>query len=163
MKTYKYKMSNQSNLIRLGNLLDDMWQVHKYFHDWQNQRYQEGLPYANYNAMAAHLTECKRTTHPHWNALPSQAMQEELNRIDAAYVRFFKKLGGKPRIKPRHKFKSITLKQSGWYISDNRVTITLRKYVKGKWKFDRVPYTFFKHRDWHGSVRNYHHQTRRVR
>ena len=53
MKTYKYKMSNQSNLIRLGNLIDDIWQVHKYFHDWQNQRYQEGLPYANYNAMAA--------------------------------------------------------------------------------------------------------------
>ena len=154
MKTYKYKMSNQSNVIRLGNLIDDMWQVHKYFHDWQNQRYQEGwFPYANYNAMAAHLTDCKRTTHPHWNALPSQAIQEELRRIDAAYVRFFKKLGGKPRIKPRHKFKSFTLKQAGWKLTDNRITITFRKYDNGKWKYDRVPYTFFKHRAFEGKIR----------
>ena len=153
MKTYKYKFSDQSNLIRLGNLIDDMWQVHKYFHDWQNQRHQEGLPYANYYAMAAHLTELKRTTHPHWKVLPSQAIQEELRRIDNAYQRFFKKLGRKPRIKPKHKFKSFTLKQSGWKIVENRITITLRKYDNGKWRYDRVPYTFFKHREWHGKIR----------
>ena len=153
MRTYKYKLSGQSNLIRLGNLLDDMWQVHKYFHDWQNERYRDGLSYANYHAMAAHLTECKRTTHPHWNALPSQAMQEELRRIDAAYQRFFKKQGGKPRIKPRHKFKSVTFKQSGWEITDNRITLTFRKYDNGKWKRDCVPYTFFRHREWHGKIR----------
>lgn len=154
MKTYKYKFGNQSNTIRLGNLIDDMWRVHKYFHDWQCQRYKDGLPYANYAAMYDHLTTCKRTTHPHWNSLPSQAMQEELNRIDAAYQRFFTKIGGKPRIKPRHKFKSVTFRaQAGWKISNNRITITLRKYANGKWKYDRVPYTFFKHREWHGSIR----------
>ena len=154
MKTYKYKFGDQSNLIRLGNLLDDMWQVHKYFHDWQNQRYKEALPYAHYNAMAAHLTELKRTTHPHWKALPSQAIQEELKRIDAAYQRFFKKLAGKPHIKPRHKFKSVTFPgPSGWKITDNRITVTFRKYDNGKWKADRVPYTFFKHREWQGSLR----------
>ena len=154
MKTYKYKFSDQSNLIRLGNLIDDMWQVHKYFHDWQNQRYRGGLPYANYAAMCEHLTKCKRTTHPHWNALPSQAIQEELKRIDAAYQRFFNKLGGKSRIKPRHKFKSVTFRaQAGWKLEDNRITITLRKYDNGKWKLDRVPYTFFIHREWPGQIR----------
>ena len=35
-------------------------------------------------------------------------MQEELRRIDTAYQRFFNKLGGKPKRKPKHKFKSIT-------------------------------------------------------
>ena len=50
--------------------------------------------YANYNAMSAHLTELKRTTHRHWNAwFPSQAIQQELRRIDKAHERFFKKLG----------------------------------------------------------------------
>ena len=147
-------MSDQSNLIRLGNLLDDMWQVHRYFHEWQNQRYREGLPYANYNAMAAHLTVCKRTTHPHWIALPSQAMQEELKRIDAAYQRFFEKQGGKPHIKPRHKFKSVTFPgPSGWKLTENRITVTLRTYDNGTWKADRVPYTFFKHRAWQGKIR----------
>ena len=154
MKTYKYKFGNQSNCIRLGNLLDDMWKVHEYFHKWQRQRYKDGLPYANYQAMAAHLTECKRTTHPHWNALPSQAIQEELNRIDTAYQRFFKSLGGRPHTKRLHKFKSITFPgQSGWDLKNNRITLNFRKWGKGKWRFDRVPYTFHKHRQWHGKIR----------
>ena len=146
-------MSDQSNLIRLGNLLDDMWQVHVYFHKWQAQRYRDGLPYANHAAMCEHLTELKQTTHPHWNALPSQAMQEELKRIDAAYQRFFNKIGGKPKIKKRHKFKSISLKQSGWKIAENRISVTLRTWDGDAWKRDPVQYTFFKHRDWHGNIK----------
>ena len=155
MKTYKYKFGDQSNTIRLGNLLDDMWQVHDYFHKWQRQRYKDGLPYANYAAMCAHLTDLKRTTHPHWNALPSQAIQEELRRIDAAYVRFFKKLGGRPKIKKRHKLKSITLKQTGWDLKNNRITLSFRKWnpKTHKWQFDKVPYTFHKHREFHGTIK----------
>ena len=152
MKTYKYKFYDQSNCIRLGNLLDDIWQVHEYFHKWQRQRYKDGLPYVNFAAMCEHLTKLKRTTHPHWKALPSQAIQEELKRIHLAYDRFFKKLGGRPKIKKRHKFKSFTLKQSGWSLKDNRITITFRKYAGGKWKPNRVPYTFFKHRAFHGNI-----------
>ena len=155
MKTYKYKFGDQSNCIRIGNLLDDMWQVHDYFHRWQDERYREGLPYADYHAMSAHLTDLKKTTHPHWNALPSQAIQEELKRIDAAYVRFFKKLGGKPKKKPRHKFKSITFPgHAGWSLKNNRITLTFRQWNPDtrKWQFDRVPYTFHKHRQWHGTI-----------
>ena len=110
MKAYKYPLYDQSNTRRIGNLLDDMWQVHEYFHRWQDQRYKDGLPYANYHVMSVHVKELKKTTHPHWRALPSQAIQNELRRIDEAYVRFFKKLGGKPKRKPRHKFRSITFR-----------------------------------------------------
>ena len=153
MKTYKYKFGAQSNIIRISNLLDDMWQVHVYFHEWQRQRYKDGLPYANYHVMSAHVTALKRTTHPHWNALPSQAIQEELKRIDRAYDRFFKKLGGRPKIKKRHKFKSITFPgPSGWALKNNRITLTFRKWDNGKWRYDRVPYTFHKHRQWHGTI-----------
>ena len=153
MKTYKYQLGHQSNCIRIGNLLDDMWQVHEYFHKWQRQRYKDRLPYANYNAMDSHFKELKRTTHPHWKALPSQTVQQELMRIDAAYQRFFDKLGGRPKIKKRHKFKSITYPgPSGWKLQNNRITLTFRKWDSGKWRFDRVPYTFHKHRQWHGSI-----------
>ena len=41
MRTYKYKFGDQSNCIRIGNLLDDMWQVHDYFHRWQDTRYRD--------------------------------------------------------------------------------------------------------------------------
>ncbi len=154
MKTYKYKIYNQSNTIRIGNLLDDMWQVHEYFHKWQDQRYKDGLSYANYAAMCQHVKDLKRSTHPHWQSLPSQAIQAELERIDNAYQRFFKKLGGKPHIKPRHKFKSITLKQAGYKLTNNHITLTLRKWNPRtrKWQFDKVPYTFHKHRQWHGTL-----------
>ena len=155
MKTYKYKFGHQSNTIRIGNSLDDMWQVHEYFHKWQHQRYKDGLPYANYNAMSAYLTYLKRTTHPHWNALPSQAIQEELRRIDRAYQRFFNKLGGRPKIKKRHKFKSITFPgRAGWSLKNNRIMLTFRQWnpKTRKWQFDRVAYTFHKHRQWHGTI-----------
>ena len=110
-----------------------MWQVHDYFHRWQRQRYKDGLPYANYNAMSAHLTVLKKTTHRHWRALPSQAIQCELRRIDTAYQRFFKKLGGKPHIKPKHKFKSMTFPgASGWKIKENRISINLKNWNETK-------------------------------
>ena len=153
MKTYKYKFGDQSNTIRIGNLLDDIWQVHVYFHRRQRQRYKDGLPYAGYAAMCEHLTDLKRTTHSHWNALPSQAIQEELKRIDRAYQRFLNKLGGRPKIKKRHKFKSFTLKQTGYKLKGNRITLSFRKWNNGKWRFDRVPYTFHKHREFHGTLK----------
>ncbi|MDE0018255.1 MAG: RNA-guided endonuclease TnpB family protein [Candidatus Poribacteria bacterium] len=153
MKTYKYPFYDQSNCIRLGNLLDDMWQVHEYFHKWQRQRYKDGLPYAGYEAMCAHATDLKRTTHPHWNALPSQAIQEELKRIHLAYDRFFKKLGGRPKIKKRHKFKSFTLKQAGWSLGKNRLTLNFRKWDNDKWRHDKVAYTFHKYRELEGNIR----------
>ena len=155
MKTYKYPLYDQSNTNRIGNLLDDMWQVHAYFHEWQRQRYKDGLPYAGHAAMCTHLTALKRTTHPHWKALPSQAIQEELKRIDRAYERFFKKLDGRPKIKKRHKFKSFTLKQAGYQLKDNRITLTFRKWHPQirKWQLDKMPFTFHKHRPWHGAIR----------
>ena len=157
MRTYKYEFQHQKNVIRLGNWLDDMWQVHEYFHLWQRRRYKDGwFPYANYEAMSAHLTVLKQTTHPHWNALPSQAIQCELKRIDAGYQRFFNKLGGRPRIKPKHKFKSITFPGSaGWKLKENRITFTFRKWDsdKEKWIPDRIPCTFFKHREWTGNIK----------
>ena len=102
--------------------------------------------------MCLHVTELKRTTHPHWKALPSQAIQEEFKRIHLAYDRFFKKLGGRPKIKKRHKFKSFTLKQAGWSLKDNRLRLNFRKWDKGKWRHDKVAYTFHKHRDFYGNI-----------
>ena len=155
MKTYKYPLGKQSNTIRIGNVLDDMWQVHVYFHEWQRQRYKDGLPSVNFEGMCEHAKHLKDTTHPHWQALPSQAIQQELKRIHKAYDRFFKKLGGRPKIKKRHKFKSITFPgQAGWSLKNNRITLSFRKWnpKTRKWQFDKVPYTFHKHRQWHGRI-----------
>ena len=155
MRTYKYPIRKHPKNKGLGHLLDDLHEVHKYFHLWQRQRYKDRLPYANYHAMSAHLTELKKTTHPHWKSLPSQAIQCELKRIDAGYKRFFNKLGGRPHIKPKHKFKSITFPGvSGWQIEDNHISITFREWDADKRKWIRKPiaFTFHKHRDWKGDI-----------
>ena len=151
MRTYKYPIRKHPKNKRLGHLLDDLHEVHKYFHVWQRQRYKDRLPYANYHAMSAHLTELKKTTHPHWNSLPSQAIQCELKRIHKAYQRFFNKLGGRPHIKAKHKFKSITFPGvSGWAIADNCISLTLREWCADtrKWQRKPTPFTFHKHREW---------------
>ena len=151
MRTYKYPIRKHPKNKGLGHLLDDLHEVHKYFHLWQRQRYKDGLPYANYHAMSAHLTELKKTTHPHWKSLPSQAIQCELKRIDAGYKRFFNKEGSRPHIKPKHKFKSITFPGvSGWQLEDNHIITTFREWDAGKRKWIRkpTPFTFHKHRDW---------------
>ena len=156
MRTYKYPIRKHPKNKCLGNLLDDMHEVHKYFHLWQRQRYKDGLRYANYHAMSTHLTELKKTTHPHWKSwFPSQAIQCELKRIHKAYERFFNKLGGRPHIKAKHKFKSITFPGvSGWQIENNHVITTFREWdaEKRKWIRKPIAFTFHKHRDWKGDI-----------
>ena len=77
MKTYKYPLYDPSNTIRIGNLLDDMWQVHVYFHKWIRQRHKAGLPYVGYEGMCDHLKLLKETPRPHWNTLPSHATRTQ--------------------------------------------------------------------------------------
>ena len=81
-------------------------------------------------------------------------IQDVAIRIDLGYQRFFgnieaRKLGktkrkvGKPKIKPNHKYKSVTFTQAGYKIEGNRLTINcLNK-----------SFTFWKHRDWTGTIK----------
>ncbi len=66
-----------------------------------------------------HITKLKETTKPHWYQLPSQMIRDVAIRIDLGYQRFFdniedRKVGkttrkvGRPKIKPNHKYKSVT-------------------------------------------------------
>ena len=48
-------------------------------------------------------------------------------------------------------FKSFTLKQAGWFLKANRLTLNFRKWDNGKWRQD-VAYTFHKHREFYGTI-----------
>ena len=68
MKTYKYEFSHQSNLIQIGNLIDDMWQVHLHLLQLQRRYYRilwglhfpEAYPETYYEVETHHKTalEC---------------------------------------------------------------------------------------------------------
>ena len=66
--------------------------------------------------------------------MPSQAIQDVVARIDKGYKKMFKdraegKKCGRPRFKPRCKYKSFTLLQAGWkLLPGNRIKIGKRVY-----------------------------------
>ena len=110
--------------------------------------------YASFARICRHITKLKQRTKPHWNQLPSQVIQQVARRIDLGYQRFFdnieaRKKGethrrvGKPKIKPRQKYNSLTFTQSGYEIEDNRLHIKCLK----------KSFTFWKHREWTGTIK----------
>ena len=154
MKTYKYELSHQSNTLRLGNLLDDLHQVHVHVLRLQRRYYRLFGKYISAYTMNAHIAKLKKRTKPHWKQLPSQVVQDIVLRIDKGYKKFFQNIKdrqagkttrkvGRPHIKPRHKYTSMTFTQAGYKIENNRIYIgCLRKW-----------FTFWKHRDWSGTIK----------
>ena len=154
LKTFEYELGHQSNLIQIGNLIDDLHEVHVHLLLLQRRYYRLFGKYASIYKIKRHITKLKRTTKPHWNLLPSQSIQDVAIRIDKGYEKFFdniedRKSGkttrkvGRPKIKPKHKYKSVTFTQAGYKFVGNRIYIgCLKKY-----------FTFWKHRDWTGTVK----------
>ena len=154
MKTEKYELYHQSNVIQIGNLIDDLHSVHVHLLLLQRRYYRIYGKYASFARICRHITKLKQRTKPHWNQLPSQVIQQVARRIDLGYQRFFdnieaRKLGrsvrkvGKPQIKPQHRYNSLTFTQAGYEIEGNRIYIKCLK----------KSFTFWKHRDWTGTIK----------
>ena len=154
MKTEQYELYHQSNIIQIGNLIDDLHSVHVHLLFLQRRYYRIYGKYASFARICRHITKLKQRTKPHWNQLPSQVIQQVARRIDLGYQCFFdniedRKSGktqrkvGKPQIKPKHKYNSLTFTQSGYKIEDNRIYIRCLK----------KSFTFWKHREWTGTIK----------
>ena len=154
MKTYKYEFYHQSNMVQIGNLLDDLHSVHVHILRLQRRYYRIYGKYAAFGRICAHITKLKNRTKPHWKQLPSQVIQQVAKRIHLAYEKFFDYLKakakglsprkvGKPKIKPNHKYNSLTFTQAGYEVKENRLTINCLK----------KSFTFWKHRDWTGTIK----------
>ena len=99
-------------------------------------------------ALQKHITKLKKLPkYSSWNKLGSQAIQDIVQRIDRGYTLFFnnRKRGIKtapPSFKKCSKYKSFTLKQSGYkLLSGNKIKIG-----------DRV-YKYFKSREIEGQIK----------
>ena len=154
MKTFAYAFYHQQNIIKIGNLIDDLHGVHVHLIKLQRRYYSVFGEYASLSRILKHITKLKRTTKPHWNQLPSQMIQNVAIRIDLGYQRFFdniedrkkgltRKKVGRPKIKPNHKYNSVTFTQAGYKIEDNRLTINCLD----------TTFTFWKHREWTGTIK----------
>ena len=153
-KANKYKLQNQSNTIKIGNMLDDMWEIHVHILYLERRYYRMFGKNLSAYRLNAHVAKLKNRTKSHWNSLPSQVVQDVVLRYGKSQDAFLgniedRKAGkttrkvGRPKIKPRHKYNSMTFTQAGWTLEDNRIKIN----CIDTW------FSFHKHRDLIGTIK----------
>ena len=153
-KSYKFKLQHQSNTIKIGNMIDDMWQIHVHIMLLARRYYRIYGKNLSASRLNKHITELKKRTKTHWKKLPSQVVQDVVLRYGKAQDAFFqnikdrktgktKRRVGRPKIKPRHKYNSMTFTQAGYEIKDNRIKIN----CINTW------FSFHKHREIKGTIK----------
>ena len=135
MKTYKFKMYSNHGNRELHKTIDSHAQVWNHFVALCRRYYAIYGTYPGKKALMRHLTKLKRLPrYAHWNLLPSQSLQDVIQRIDKGYLKFFADLKsnrktGRPRFKARKIYKSFTLTQAGWkLLQSNSIRIGKRIY-----------------------------------
>ena len=146
MKTYKFKLYSNHGNRELHKTIDGHAHVWNHCIALQRRYYAIYDKYISKFRLINHISKLKRfPKFAHWNQLPSQAIQDVAARIDKGYKAMFEarasgKRWGRPRFKPRRKYKSFTLLQAGWkLLPGNRIKIG--KHI----------YSYFKSRDVFGN------------
>ena len=153
-KAHKFELQGQSNTIKLGNLIDDMHQIHVHIMNLDRRYYRIFGKNLSASRINAHVAKLKKRTKPHWAALPSQVVQDIVLRFGKSQDAFFenikaRKAGettrkvGRPKIKPQHKYNSMTFTQAGYELQGNRIKIN----CIGTW------FSFHKHREIKGAIK----------
>ena len=146
MKTYKFKLYSNHGNRELHKKIDGHAHVWNHCIALQRRYYAIYGKYISKFRLINHISKLKRLPKfTHWNQLPSQAIQDVAARIDKGYRAMFEarasgKRWGRPRFKPRRKYKSFTLLQAGWkLLPGNRI------------KIGKCVYSYFKSRDVFGN------------
>ena len=153
-KSYKFKLQNQSNTKKIGNMIDDMWHIHVHVVRLARRYYNIYGKNISTSRLNKHITKLKKTTKPHWADLPSQVIQDVVLRYGKSQDAFLgnikdRKAGkttrrvGRPKIKSRHKYNSMTFTQAGYTLEDNRIKINA---------IDTY-FSFHKHREIRGVIK----------
>lgn len=139
--TYKYKMYSLCDRNKyLHYEIDAFAEVYNHFIALHKRYYRRFGKYPSKFTMINHLAKLKRTTRfAHWRLLPSQALQNVVERIDFGYQKFFARDNKRPpTFRSRFRYQSYTLKQAGYkFLERNKVRIGKRifRYHKSR-KFD---------------------------
>ncbi len=122
MKTYKFKLYSNHGNRELHKTIDGHAHVWNHCVAFQRRYYGIYGKYISKFRLINHISKLKRLPKfAHWNQLPSQAIQDVAARLDKGYKAMFEaratgKKWGRPRFKPRRKYKSFTLLQAGWQL-----------------------------------------------
>jgi len=135
--TYKYRLyqsKKNRELNRTISLAGKAWNhciaLHKRYYKLTGK-------HLNQYALMKHLTKLKKLPKYSWlKLIPSQALQDIVQRIEQGYQLFFKSVRGEigikvgpPSFKKSRKYKSYTLKQAGYkFLDGNRIKIGGKVY-----------------------------------
>jgi len=148
MKTYKFKFYKSKRNKYLHKQIDLACEIYNHCIALQKRYYSIYKKYIPAYKMQAHITKLKHLDrYKHWYNLNSQSIQDIVERIDRAYTLFFQNLKkgiktNPPNFKRRFRYKSFTLKQTGYKIvSNNKIQI------------GKKIYKFFKSRKIEGNIK----------
>jgi len=157
-RTIKIRRSRKTK--RIHGTIDICAEIWNYCIDYIRTYYKDHnkLP-AKYD-LQKHLTCAKKLEkHKHWNTVGSQSIQDVTDRIYLSYQQFFRRLkkGRKtspPKFKKIRKYKSYTLKQSGYKLLENnkiKIGNHIYRYHKSQ-EIDGVIHTVCVKRDPLGDI-----------
>ena len=162
MRTYKYQIRNHPKNKRLGNMLDELADVHNHFLRLEKRYYRIYGKYAGRFRLQPHLTKLLQRTKQHWAWIPRDTLDAVIIRLHIAWQRFFDWLKngkngrrvGTPKPKARHKLRSAKF-QTAYKLEQGRIRISLKVWDNNAHalKFERIYFSFHQHREWHGNVR----------
>ena len=134
MKTLKFKLYNHQGNRYLRRSINAAGVIYNHCSALHRRYYRMYGNHLNCAKLQSNMTKLRKRK-PFWQTLGSQAVQELCQRIERAYLLFFKhhKKGvSPPGFKKIKKYKSFTLKPAGYkFIGGNRVKIANRVYQYG--------------------------------
>ena len=148
-KTYTYKLYSTKRTKHLDELVEISREIWNYCLALQKRYYRIFGKYIPPYSMKKHLTKVKhRKKYLHWCRLGSQAIQDVVERQDRSFRAFFDwcrtRSGPRkspPKFRKHGRYHSFTLKQSGWSVRGNVITVC------------GYSFKFWKHREFHGNVK----------
>ena len=152
-RTSKYQIREHPQNVRLGNMLDDLCDVHNHFLALEKRYYRIYGKYAGRYRLQPHLTKLLQRTHNHWAWIPRDTLDAVIIRLDTTYERFFDGLGGLPKFKRKGRYRSAKF-QSGYKLENGRVRISFKEWdaPSESLKFNKRWFSFHQHRDYKGEV-----------
>lgn len=136
-RTYKYRLYASKRDKRLHQQIDVAGNIWNHALAVQKRYHRLTGKYINKHRLMSHIARMRRTERfGYWQLVGSQAVQDVVERLDKAYMRFFAYRRGElsiktgpPRFKKVKKYKSFTLKQAGWkLLGGNRLRLNGRNY-----------------------------------
>ena len=157
-RTYKYQIREHPKNKCLGNMLDDLCDVHNHFLNLENRYYRIYGKYAGRYRLQPHLTKLLQRTHQHWAWIPRDTLDAVMIRLHLAWERFFDFPNvGRPKFKRKDRYRSAKF-QSGYLLEEGRIRISFKAWDEPSQslKFNKRWFSFHEHRDWNGNIRYIH-------